>query len=153
MPSGVLYSPMASGAYTDDQILASIHDLLVAYATTLSISMPSGLQYSPMNMWPPYTSNQYLAAIQNVLVAINSGVSGSTVSGTVNLTSGQQDGYTATFSTAFASPPKLAFGFIKSGTGSGNIFVAAYSVTTTGFTFDLSGNPGTGATLNYIAVT
>ncbi len=69
----------------------------------------------------------------------------------VPLVSGQTDGYTATFTTAFASAPKVAVVGVKTNTGSANIGVTIYAVTTTGFSFDLQGDPGAGATANFLA--
>jgi hypothetical protein len=157
MPSGVQYKPAGvSPALTEDILLAYIQNLLVAYCTAQGITMPSGPQYSPVGVSPALPQQILLTYIQNLLAALvagGGGGGGGTVvqGGTKALVAGQQDSYTVTFATPFASTPKLAFGVIKSGNAGGNIFVTGYTVTTTGFTFDLSGDPGAGATMNYLA--
>ena len=114
--------------------------------------MPSGQNYQPV-LAGKWTENQFLASIQNLfcLLATSSTGSSSVQAGSVSLVSGQTDGYTGTFSTAFASTPKIVLTGVKNGTASANIVVTAYTVTTTGFSFDLQGNPGTGASVNFLA--
>ncbi len=157
MPSGQNYEPVLSGKWTDNQFLASIQANLIAYAQSIGITMPSGQNYSPVNSGK-WTDNQFLASIQNLMVLLaNGGGGGGGGSGTlvragsVALVNGQTDGYSASFGVTFSSVPVLSFAPIKSATGSANISVTGYTVTTTGFTFDLQGDPGAGAFLNYHA--
>ena len=155
MPSGQNYQPVLSGKWTDNQFLASIQNLLVAYNQALGITMPSGQNYQPV-LAGKWTDNQFLASIQNLLSTLVAAASGgggtSGVQGlSVALTSGQTDGYTATFNTAFASAPKVAFVGNKNSTADANFSATIYNVTTTGFSFDLTGDPGTGASALFLA--
>ena len=155
MPSGPQYLPVAvHPSLPSNVLLAYIQNDLVAYIQNLGITMPSGVQYQPVATSPAIPDNVLLAYIQNLLCALVTGGGGGTStvqSGAVSLVSGQTNGYTGTFSTAFASTPKIVLTGIKNGTASANIVVTAYTVTTTGFSFDLQGNPGTGATVNFLA--
>lgn len=155
MPSGVQYSPVAvNPAIPSNILLAYIQNLLVAYCIQKGITMPSGPQYSAVGVSPALPDNILLAYIQNLLVALVGGGGSSSAGvqgGTKALVSGQTDGYTATFGVAFTSAPKIAFGAIKNSTNGANIFITGYTLTATGFSFDVSGDPGTGATLDYIA--
>ncbi len=157
MPSGPQYSPVAtSPALPSNVLLAYIQNDLLAYAQALGITMPTGVQYQPVATSPAIPDNVCLAYIQNILCALVAAASGgggtSGVQGlSVALASGQTDGYTATFNTAFASAPKVAFVGNKNSTADANFSATIYNVTTTGFSFDLTGDPGTGASALFLA--
>ena len=155
MPSGQNYQPVLSGKWTNNQFLASLQNLALAYAVQQGITMPIGPNFTPA-LAGTWTDNQFLASLQNIWAAILAGGGGGSGSanvqgGSVALVSGQITGYTASFGAPFGITPKLAFGFIKSGINSNNVGIAGYTVTPAGFTFDLTGDPGAGAALNYVA--
>lgn len=132
-------------------ILVSIQNLLCQACINAGITLPNDSLTQPMV--PGASEGILLTSIQNLafLLANSPTPDGDVLTGTIGLTAGQTDGYTVTFATPFTETPKLTFGTIKGGNGSGNISVSGYAVTATGFTFDTSGDPGTGASLDYFA--
>lgn len=126
------------------QLLLAINNLGIV----LDMSNPYNNPIQP-------TDNEGLkwAKIGAQLVALAGGVSGSLSgqSGVADVTNGTNGG-TITFGTAFTATPVVTMTLIKPGSGSGNLTLTGYTVTTAGISYALSANvPSTGYQINWIA--
>lgn len=81
----------------------------------------------------------------------STGSSSRTTSGRVALESGILTASGAFFP-PFASTPNIVFSVIQANGDGSNVFVTGYDVTTSTFSVNLSGDPGEGAYLNYVAI-